>query len=215
MHNRYPATLNATIQPKGITMAKLEHIVCIKSDKVKHREHGFVDYELSAEDLMLGQRDALEKDDDFRQVLPISVVTHKGKIWAYERTPKGGEARLHGKIAVAIGGHWDMADMVVENSIISLQASLKIAVDRELAEEVVFTSKIESTHALNKMICADDTEVDRVHIAMVWVHEIDGEGIDSAEEDLKAIGFLSPEELLNGDHDLETWTRIIAQMLQA
>ena len=70
-----------------------EHIVCIKSEKVQHRKNGFVDYNLNNQDLMLGQRFALESDEDFRQLLPISIFTYNGKVWAYERTSKGGESR--------------------------------------------------------------------------------------------------------------------------
>ena len=190
-----------------------EHIVCIKASKVKHRELGFVDYRLSLQDLMLGQRTVLENDDDFRQVLPISIFTHNGKVWAYERTPKGGETRLHNKIAVAVGGHWDIADIIVENGIIDLEKSLRTAIDRELTEEVRLKSSIKETTVLSKMICADDTEVDRVHLGMVYIHELDGEEIESAEDQLKTIGFLSPEELLSGKYNAEVWAKLICQIL--
>lgn len=191
-----------------------EHIVCAKSSLFKHREHGFVSYELKLEDLMLGQRAMLENDDNFRQVLPISIFTCKGKVWAYKRTPKGGESRLHNKIAIAVGGHWDIDDIILDNGVIDLPASLKKAVDRELEEEVSLTSNIVSTQVLPKMICADDTEVDRVHLGMVWLHELDGEGLESAEDQLETLGFISPEELLNGDHNIEVWARIICEILQ-
>lgn len=190
-----------------------EHIVCIKSSKVEHRNSGFVEYDLSLEDLMLGQRAVLEHDEDFRQVMPISIFTHQGKVWAYERTPKGGEARLHNKVAVAIGGHWDIADIVIEDGVINLEKSLRTAIDRELDEEVSITSNIKSTTILSKMICADDTEVDRVHIALVYIHELDGEGLDSAESQLKKIGFVSPEELMSEEYNLEVWARLICQVL--
>lgn len=190
-----------------------EHIVCIKSDRVKHREHGFVDYKLNSQDLMLGQRAVLENDDDFRQLLPISIFTHKGKVWAYERTSKGGESRLHNKIAVAVGGHWDLADLVVKDSVINLEESLAQATARELEEEVKLSSNIIKTYELEKKVCADDTEVDRVHIAVVYVHELDGEGIESAEDQLKTVGFVTPKELLVGDYNLEAWARIICEIL--
>lgn len=191
-----------------------EHIICIKSSVVKHRENGFVAYELTLSDLMMGQRAALEQDDDFRQVLPISIFTHNGKVWAYERTPKGGETRLHNKIAVAVGGHWDMDDIVIQEGVVDLQSSLKKAMDRELEEEVKLSSRIVRSHRLPKMICADDTEVDRVHLGMVWVHELDGEGIESAEDQLKTLGFVSPDELLTGEHNIEVWARIICTILK-
>lgn len=192
-----------------------QHIVCIKASKVAHRENGFVDYDLVAEDLMLGQRAVLENDPDFRQVLPISIFTHQGKVWAYERTSKGGEDRLHNKVAVAVGGHWDMEDLVVEGSVIDLEKSLDAAMARELAEEVNITSKVVKSTKLRKMICADDTEVDKVHLAVVYMHELDGEGIESAEEELKTIGFLTPEELLSGEYNIEAWARLACEILQA
>ena len=138
---------------------------------------------------------------------------HKGKIWAYERTPKGGESRLHGKVANLVGGHWDMADLVLDNGVIDLELSLKNASEREIAEELNLTSSVIKTTVLDKVICADDTPVDRLHIAMVSVHELDGDGIDSAEDELKTIGFLSPEELLAGDYNIETWARLICEIL--
>ncbi|HCL11233.1 MAG TPA: hypothetical protein DGF36_08425 [Alteromonas sp.] len=190
-----------------------EHIVCIKSEKVQHRKNGFVDYNLNNQDLMLGQRFALESDEDFRQLLPISIFTYNGKVWAYERTSKGGESRLHNKIAVAVGGHWDLDDLVIENSIIDLEASLAKATARELQEEVKLSSKIVKSYELDKKICADDTEVDRVHMAVVYVHELDGEGIESAEDQLKSVGFVSPNKLLTGEYNLEAWARIICEIL--
>lgn len=63
------------------------------------------------------------------------------------------------------------------------------------------------------MICADDTEVDRVHMAMIYMHELDGEGIESAEDQLKTVGFVSPQELLDGDYNIEVWARIVCEIL--
>lgn len=194
-------------------MKHQEHIVCVKASKTKHREHGLIEYDLKLEDLMLGQRAALENDDDFRQVLPISIFTHNGKVWVYERTSKGGESRLHAKRSVAVGGHWDMADLVLVEGVIDLQKSLDDAMERELEEEVNITSNVVSTNRLPKMICADDTEVDRVHMAMIYVHELDGEGIVSAEDQLANIGFVSPQELLEGDYNLEVWGQIVCRIL--
>lgn len=190
-----------------------EHIVCVKSSLFPNRANGFADFTLTVNNLMLGQRAALEEDPDFRQVLPVSVFMHKDKIWAYERTPKGGETKLHGKVANLVGGHWDMADLVLEGGVINLKQSLSNAAAREIAEEVKLTSNVTKTTILDKVICADDVLVDRMHIAMVSVHELDGEGLDSAEDQLKTIGFKSPQELLDGDYQLETWARLICEIL--
>lgn len=190
-----------------------EHIVCIKASHVVHRDAGTVDYEFRLQDLMLGQRAVLENDEDFRQVLPISVFTHKGAVWAYERTSKGGETRLHNKVAVAVGGHWDFADIVVSDSVIDLGASLRKAIDRELTEEVRLNANILNSYRLPRAICADDNEVDRVHIGMVWVHELDSESLFSAEDALQTIGFVKIEDLLTDAYNTETWAQIICRMI--
>jgi predicted NUDIX family phosphoesterase len=194
-----------------------EHIVCIKSSHVKGRANGFVDYDLQAGHIMLGRRAELEKDDDFRQLLPIAVFLHNKKIWVYRRATSGGESRLFLKLACATGGHWDFADLVVDPSapsVIDIEASIRIALERELREEINLTSTIVSHRILKKALCADDTEVDRLHMAIVNIYELDGEGITANEEALEALGFIDPQELLdNPDYELEAWTKYICQLL--
>jgi predicted NUDIX family phosphoesterase len=190
-----------------------EHIVCVKSSIVAHHQDGFVEYDLKLEDIMLGQRAVLEQDYDFRQVLPVSIFTHNNKVWAYERTSKGGESRLHNKIAVAVGGHWDMADLALKDGVIDLEESLSSAMQRELEEEVNLRSNVLSTKVLRNKICCSETDVDKVHMAIVYLHELDGELIESAEDQLKNVGFIAPAELLNGDYNLETWARIVCEIL--
>lgn len=194
-------------------MKHQEHIVCIKSDKVTSRKDGLVSYDLQLKDLMLGQRAVLEQDLDFRQVLPVSVFLYKGAIWAYERTKKGGESRLHNKIAVAVGGHWDLADLHITEGLIDLEKSLEAAINRELDEEISLSSKIIRTYKLPQMICADDTDVDKVHLGIVWIHELDGDGIASAEDQLEAIGFVSPQRLVSGEFNIENWAKIICNAI--
>lgn len=190
-----------------------EHIVCVPASLFCERANGFADYTLTSEDLMLGQRAQLESNPDFRQVLPVSVFTCNGKVWAYKRTPKGGEKRLSNKVALAVGGHFDMVDVLLDNGVIDLPKSLENAIARELREEVEITSNIIKTTTLPKVIAADETEVDKLHVAMVTMHELDGEGIRSIEDALEDIGFISPEELLTNDFDLEVWARLMCEIL--
>ena len=96
---------------------------------------------------------------------------------------------------------------------IDLKASLKKATERELEEEIKLSSNIVESYELERKICADDTEVDKVHMAVVYVHKLDGDGIESAEDQLKTLGFISPQELLSGDYNLEAWARLICEIL--
>lgn len=192
-----------------------EHILCVKSSVLHPVVDGLSSYQLNADDVFIGRRALLEKDEDFRQILAVSIYLHDGKVWAYHRAPSGGEDRLHGKVAVAVGGHWDLADLVSKDSIIDIEKSMELALARELEEEVVLSSNITKLYDLPKVICASDTPVDRVHAAFVSVREVDGEDLLPNEKDLEAIGFRTPEELLSGDYDIETWTRVICEILIA
>jgi predicted NUDIX family phosphoesterase len=196
-------------------MKHQEHIVAIKASLVKHSTKGFVEYTLLASDIILGQRAKLELDEDFRQVIPNSIFLHNGRIWAYERTKKGGEKGLHNQVAVCVGGHWDAEDLTVKNSIVDLEESMRTAFERELEEEVNLTSNVLKSYNLPYMLCASDTPVDRKHIGQVTVHELDGTGLDSNEDQLETIGFINPQELLDGDYKLETWARLVCEMLVA
>jgi predicted NUDIX family phosphoesterase len=199
---------------KKINPKHTGHIVAVSAGLFAARSGGFCDYTLDVGDIIIARRHELEEDDLYRQVLPIVIFTHQGKVWAYRRSPKGGEARLHGKIAVAVGGHWDFRDIVSHDSVIDLNASLRTALAREIAEEVNVSSHEVSRRELREVITADDTPVDRKHVALVTMIELDGTAISSREDELESLGFLSPDELLSGDYQLETWARLIAEILK-
>ncbi len=190
-----------------------QHIIGVKSSLFDHRENGFSDYEIQGGDIIIAQREMLENDANFRQILPVCVFVNNGKVWAYQRTEASGEKNLHGKIAVAVGGHWDLEDIVSNDSVIDLPASFEKAMSREIEEEVTLTSNIAKIEKLEKFICADDTFVDRHHVAVIHICELDGEGISANEEQLKELGFIAPQELLDGDYNNEVWTRMICEIL--
>lgn len=186
-----------------------QHILATFSHHYSDRANGFSNYKIKGADIVIAQRYMLESNDNLRQVMPMVMFTCNGQVWAYKRTPKGGEGRLHGKTSVFAGGHFDLDDIVSVDSVIDWEASLTKAVERELEEEVVITSKEVSRKTLPYLVCADNTDVDRKHVAIVTVIELDGHGIHSNEDQLEAIGFCSPDELIESDEfDLETWAEL-------
>lgn len=196
------------------TVKHPQHIVCVKASRVPEATNGkTVQYTLNNADLMLGQRNSLEEDTDFRQVLSVAVLLHKGKIWTYRRAKSGGETRLHGLLAAAVGGHWDAEDLVWNESILDLKKSIAFALERELDEEVTIRSQQINVEVLDSMLCSSATKVDRLHMAQVTVYELDGEDVFPNETQLEAVGFMTPEELLARD-DCETWTTLIAEIIQ-
>lgn len=68
--------------------------------------------------LVIRKRALLEKESQFRQLLPYVIVTQTGedgvvKYAPFLRTPKAGEVGLHGKVSVGWGGHIDAEDVVL------------------------------------------------------------------------------------------------------
>lgn len=121
--------------------------------------------EMAQHHLMLAQRNRLENNAMFRQLLPYVVVTRFNtetgveEVLSYKRLSGGGEAKLHDRRSVGFGGHIDLADVetllypadpnlhpdeeqaLVSSSIIDLEKTITQSCYRELNEEMRFFSK--------------------------------------------------------------------------
>ena len=166
------------------------------------------------EHLYICQREMLEKNLSYRQIIPYATVQHDGKLLAYRRTTKAGEARLHGKVSVGFGGHIDLVDVVHTNSVIDLEATIAGCCARELAEELVFEGSQPPAKFSGALILLDDTPTDAVHVGAVFVIEAENSNVRSAEEEIEVIGWFTPDEILAIDN-LENWTRVLAEQLSA
>ena len=213
---------------KRIKPSHMSHIICIDSSKVEDREAGISSYEIQAGDIIIARRHELEQNFNYRQLLPNAIFTHKGKVWAYKRTSTSNEEGLRGQASVCVGGHWDLTDLAFTDlvdedgekipAVIDLPKSIEIALNREIEEEIELTSNITNSTALPFIFAADVTVVDRKHIGMVNIFELDGEGIRAAEDKLETLGFFTPEELLSlhgVEYDLETWAKMACETLIA
>jgi predicted NUDIX family phosphoesterase len=80
-------------------------------------------------------REAAERDESFKQVIPYCVLTRGFRdepmyLW-YKRTRKGGESRLHDKYSLGIGGHVNPVDGAAAGA-----GTYAAGLARELKEEV-------------------------------------------------------------------------------
>lgn len=95
---------------------------CQQLIKIKDREHFWNHVQ---NNLYFAQRAQLEKNFNFRQLLPYVLVVREVEVSAqyplgvqvlsYARLQGGGESRLHGKSSVGFGGHIDLVDAVYDD----------------------------------------------------------------------------------------------------
>lgn len=181
----------------------------------------------------------------YRQYLPYDLfakVIAPGQLafFTYRRKPSSGEAELHGKVSIGIGGHVDAWNLVIgEDSQINIPRTLENSQMRERVEELkIFKvgpdgEREEVTDELSKkalfaqwapdhvqhvhLLIDNGDNVGRRHFALVTVSVVpEGYDLESGEEELETLGFLTHEELFANEegggpiHNLEGWTKICA-----
>lgn len=152
-------------------------------------------------------RDTAEEDPSFKQLIAYGIFRHNGRILAYTRGKSGGEARLHAKISLGIGGHINPVDGLADNV-----ATYMAGVEREIREEISFSGT--ARQRLAAMINDDSNAVGSVHLGVVHLFELDTEDAVSNESALADLRFYTPEELRAEYERLETWSQLCLDALE-
>jgi predicted NUDIX family phosphoesterase len=120
-----------------------------------------------------------------------------------ERTDAGGDARLHRKASIGVGGHLNPVD--------EGQDPLQVGLRREWAEEL--DAAWEPDFRLVGMLNDDSNPVGSVHLGVVFTVEAAGRPVKVREVD-KLTGHMAPAaEVADAWDRLETWSRLVAQEL--
>ena len=104
------------------------------------------------------ERRHAERDPSLKQVIPYALFEREGGIFLMRRLGKGGEARLHGKLSVGVGGHINPVDGAAD----ALEAGLR----REIEEEVEVDGTWEATPL--GILNDDSTPVGAVHVGLAY-----------------------------------------------
>lgn len=156
------------------------------------------------EQIWFGPRSLLETNEHFRQLVSYVVMRHGERVLSYRRTAKGGESRLHGRMSLGIGGHFNISDVASKDGVIDAMASLERACARELAEEIECRAP-ERTQMVG-VIRESGNAVSRVHLGVVvecWLNDTEVRLLDAGLNDAR---FLTPEELVAHKAEMETWS---------
>jgi predicted NUDIX family phosphoesterase len=148
-------------------------------------------------------RGAAEEDPTHKQLIPYLVLHHGDRVLCYTRGKAGGEARLHAKMSIGIGGHINDGDSHAEHFD---EAAYFRAVERELHEELVIPGGYRQRIAA--LLNDDSNEVGRVHLGVVHLIEVDSTDIRPSEDAIRDLRFLTPAELAPLRERLESWSQI-------
>jgi predicted NUDIX family phosphoesterase len=147
-------------------------------------------------------RASAEEDPTRKQVIPYLVLRDGARWFLMRRTRAGGDARLHDRWSIGVGGHLNPGDGDVLGGL-----------RREWAEELVadFEPPFEPVGLLND----DTTPVGSVHLGVVFVAEAAGRPVEIRETDKLAGSFATTEEVEQLRDDMETWSRLVFDALTA
>ncbi|MCX7388583.1 MAG: phosphoesterase [Planctomycetota bacterium] len=150
-------------------------------------------------------RPEMEQDPTFKQLIPYCVFRCNGEVFYYQRGTAQGEARLHAKRSVGVGGHVSTLDM--DGELTPYLEGMK----REIEEEVeIGTGWQEKCVGL---INDDETEVGKVHLGIVHIFDLDNPKVRPREKSMINAGFARPSELVLQIDEFETWSQICLKYL--
>ena len=154
-------------------------------------------------------RDEMEHDPSFKQLIPYCIfryIDESGVIHVFQYTRGGGqgEARLHAKKSVGIGGHISTLDE-------SAECVYEQGMQRELDEEVSINAP-STTHCVG-LINDDENDVGKVHLGIVHIINVQQPDVTAREAEIKNAGFQPVAEILSDIDNYETWSQICLRAL--
>ena len=147
-------------------------------------------------------RPAMEADPGYKQIIPYLVLRDGDRYFLMRRTRAGGDARLHDRWSIGVGGHLNPGDQ-------DLDGGLR----REWSEELVadWIPEFRFIGLLND----DTTSVGQVHLGAVFIADAAGRPVSIRETDKLSGAFATPAEVAAVAPDLETWSRLVFDALGA
>lgn len=147
-------------------------------------------------------RPAMETDPSFKQVIPYLVLRDGPRWFLMRRTRAGGDARLHDRWSIGVGGHLNPGDR-------DLAGGLRREWREELAAD--FVPAFRPVGLLND----DETAVGAVHIGVVYEADADGRAVAVRETDKLSGGFAHEAAVAEVRDRLESWSELVFDALRA
>jgi predicted NUDIX family phosphoesterase len=180
------------------------------------------------DNIWFGPREALEKNFEFRQIIPYVVVSNGTKIMIYQRSSSKGDNRLNNLWSIGLGGHVRLQDinplMLLRIPSISVPNILVNSLKRELSEELVipaekiYEEQIKIIGIIN-MGSKYTKDVNAVHFGIVFYYENPNITIPTTtnEDDMRHFQFVNKHDVManfnNEGNTLEDWSIAVTEIL--
>ena len=157
---------------------------------------------LVARDGQFRPRAEVEIDRSWKQVIPYLVLRDGPRYFLMRRTQAGGDARLHDRWSIGVGGHLNPGD-----------GDLAGGLGREWREELV--ADFEPDFRLIGLLNDDTTEVGSVHVGAVYVADAGGRAVAIRETDKLTGACADPAEVGAVVDRMETWSALVFAHIEA
>jgi predicted NUDIX family phosphoesterase len=160
------------------------------------------------------EREYAERTPSLKQIIPYTIVERQGGILCLTRTKNGGEARLHDKMSLGVGGHINPIDLTPGLEGQNPRNPIARATIREVLEEEL---SVEGTHTLRSvgLLNDDSNSVGAVHVGWVQVLSATGDvrvrEVDQLEGNFRSVAELQAMHA-NGAN-FETWSSFLIPKL--
>ena len=146
------------------------------------------------------ERPVAEESPEWKQLIPYVVVRDGEDVFLMERTDAGGDARLHRKASIGVGGHLNPVD--------EGEDPLMVGLAREWSEEL--SADWEPEYRLAGMLNDDSNSVGAVHIGVVFEVQANGRPVAVRETHKLSGRFVPPGEVAASWERMETWSQLVA-----
>jgi predicted NUDIX family phosphoesterase len=148
-------------------------------------------------------RDPAEEDPGLKQIIPYGMLVWRGQVFLMKRSRTGGEARLHERFSLGVGGHVNPVDSPDGN----LEKAIRAAFQRELEEELSVETSYRS-EALG-LLNDDSNPVGRVHLGLVYRLDLAVPEVRVKEKHALEGSFVPVDSLASYRERMETWSQIL------
>lgn len=159
-------------------------------------------------------RSLAERDENYKQVVPYTLIRRGGEYLTYRRPPKTGDSRLRGLRSLGVGGHVHPGDARRDGQLNAEDARWRSpvmavlrAARRELYEEVGLSRDMRIVGMAND----DSNPVGRVHLGVVCEVELEEDfhpAVLAPSHEVLDLEFCDPAGL-DPDDSWESWSRHI------